>query len=153
VTVANGHTLTLAGGQVVTVGGNTGGLTVQSAPVNPRGRAVGTTKFAGTGLDLSVLSVSFASSAGSGAGAGKATFNPFTITRKIDKSSPLLSKYCATGKHFPKVTIAMRKAGKTYVTYTLSNVIISSYQAASEGGAHVPVEHLTLSYTKVSIKY
>ncbi len=27
---------------------------------------------------------------GSGAGAGKVTFQPFTITRKIDKSSPIL---------------------------------------------------------------
>jgi type VI protein secretion system component Hcp len=26
----------------------------------------------------------------SGAGAGKVTFNPFSITRKIDKSSPVL---------------------------------------------------------------
>ena len=26
----------------------------------------------------------------SGAGAGKVTFNPFSITRKIDKSSPIL---------------------------------------------------------------
>lgn len=29
-------------------------------------------------------------SSSSGAGAGKVTFNPFSITRKIDKSSPIL---------------------------------------------------------------
>ena len=33
-----------------------------------------------------------AASGGGGSGAGKVTFNPFSITRKIDAASPLLSK-------------------------------------------------------------
>src|SRR5271165_2181591 len=36
----------------------------------------------------------------SGAGAGKVTFNPYQITRKSDRLSPLLFTMCCTGEHF-----------------------------------------------------
>jgi Type VI secretion system effector, Hcp len=37
-----------------------------------------------------------------GAGAGKVTFNPFSITRKVDRSSPNLYQQTSTGKHISK---------------------------------------------------
>ena len=47
----------------------------------------------------------------SGAGAGKITFNPFSITRKIDKASAELStRYACSGTAFEKVLLGLRKS-------------------------------------------
>src|SRR5580704_14346907 len=45
----------------------------------------------------------------SGAGAGKVTFNPFSITRKIDQASPILFQMACSGTAFKVVTLALRK--------------------------------------------
>jgi len=49
-------------------------------------------------------------SATGGAGAGKVTFNPFQITRKVDSASPKLYETVSTGKHIPTATINVRKS-------------------------------------------
>ena len=88
-----------------------------------------------------------------GSGAGKVTVNDFTITKHIDKSSPTLMQACAGGKHFPSATITVRKAGGTqqeYLTYTMSDVQISSVQQA---GSDQPTEQLSLNFSKISVKY
>jgi hypothetical protein len=156
VTIAGGHTLTLGGGQVVTVGGDAGGVTINSPTVNPRGRALGLTSFGGK-ADLSfddLLSISFAAVGGSG-GAARTQIHDITITKKVDKASPLLLKACANGKHFPTVKITLRKAGGTkFLVYELKTVIISSYQESGAGGRdNTPVDHLTLQYSSVSMKH
>jgi type VI protein secretion system component Hcp len=46
----------------------------------------------------------------SGAGAGKITFNPFTINRKIDKSSPVFFSMACSGTPFKEVCLGLRKA-------------------------------------------
>ncbi len=46
----------------------------------------------------------------SGAGAGKVTFNPFSITRKIDKSSPRVLQMACAGTPFQNVSLGLRKA-------------------------------------------
>ena len=51
-----------------------------------------------------------------GLGAGKATFNPFSITRKIDKASPVLFDYCCAGVAFSQVVLALRKSTGTGVS-------------------------------------
>src|SRR4051794_30475728 len=68
-------------------------------------------------------------SLGGATAAARKKAGEFKIVKVVDKSSPTLFKACATGKHFPKVTISMRKAGKgqqDYLRFTLSNVVISS---------------------------
>ena len=47
----------------------------------------------------------------SGIGAGKVTFNPFSITRKIDKASPILFDKACSGQAFKQVGLALRKSG------------------------------------------
>ena len=151
-TVAAGHTLTISGGQVITVE-NSSGVTIQPPPL---GRVLGAASF-GNGLAFNdVLGVSLAGgSTGAGSGAGKVSVHDISITKRIDKSSPVLFKYCSTGKHIPEVTITLRKAGgKPYLTYTLSNVVISSVQAGGSARAdQQPTETLSLNFTKVEIKY
>src|ERR1700677_3379543 len=46
-----------------------------------------------------------------GAGAGKITFNPFSITRKIDLQSPTFFNMACSGTAFKFVTLGMRKSG------------------------------------------
>ncbi len=48
------------------------------------------TKAATKELSEAELEKATGGGAGTGAGAGKVKFNPFSITRKIDKSSPVL---------------------------------------------------------------
>jgi type VI secretion system Hcp family effector len=155
VTIPAGNTLTLPGGGVVRVGNLAG--TALPLPVHLTPRGVGTVTL-GSGHGAVTFTIdglteqTTAASGGqsSGAGAGKVTFNPFTITRKVDKSSPTLQQWCVTGKHIPTATITVRLA-KGALTYKLSNVIISSYQLATTGAGNQPVESLSLSYTKYEV--
>jgi hypothetical protein len=155
-TVAAGHTLTLAGGQVVTVGGSLGGTTIASPTINPRGRGVGQANLTGSGIPaFTVLGVSFASGAGGArTGAGKTAVHDISITKTVDKASPKLFQACTSGKHFPTVKITLRKAGgKPYLTYKLTDVLVSSYQFAKAGGSTIPEEHISLNFTKLEISY
>jgi type VI secretion system secreted protein Hcp len=72
-----------------------------------------------------------------------------TITRSIDKATPLLSKCAATGCHYGKVVLAVRKAGagEAYDQYILSNAMISSYHASSGGDR--PMESLSFSFARI----
>ena len=45
-----------------------------------------------------------------GAGAGKVTFNPFSITRKIDKFSPLLFQASCSGTPYQKVALGLKRS-------------------------------------------
>ena len=41
---------------------------------------------------------------GGGGGAGKVSVQEFSITKNIDKSSPILMHHCCNGQHFGKAT-------------------------------------------------
>lgn len=92
-------------------------------------------------------------SSGGGGGAGKATIQSFTITKRLDKASPLLFKAAATGKHFAKVEVAFahKRKGKQqdYLEYKLANVLVSSIQ---DGTSHkgTPEEQVTFSFQKAT---
>jgi type VI secretion system Hcp family effector len=156
-TIAAGHTFTISGGQVITVGGATG-VTIAQPPISTRG-AIGEV-FIGTGksaltfniVALGLTNPDTTSQSGSGGGAGKVSVHDISITKKVDKASPTLFLYCANGKHFPKVTVQLRKAGKVYLRYNLTNAQISSYQSGGHGNGGVPVESLSLSFSKIQIQ-
>jgi type VI secretion system Hcp family effector len=46
----------------------------------------------------------------SGAGAGKITFNPFSITRKVDRASPVLFDMACSGTAFQTVGLALTRS-------------------------------------------
>jgi type VI secretion system secreted protein Hcp len=97
-----------------------------------------------------VTNASSIGSATSGAGAGKASMQEIHITKNTDKASPLLMQACANGKHYAQVTLQMRKAGgDTYMTYVLTDVLISSFQASGGGGDN-PTESVTLRFARMS---
>lgn len=57
----------------------------------------------------------------------------FSVTRKIDASSPKLFQLCAQGKHINKIVLTARKSGgsKTYYTVTLTNCTVSGYSRSA----------------------
>ena len=93
---------------------------------------------------------------GGGAGAGKSVPGDFTATKRTDKSTPRLAQAVAMGDHFKSAIITVRKAGGTqqeYLTITLSEVFISSYQAGGSGSGSLPMESISLNYSKMVQEY
>ena len=136
------------------------GFTVSTKIIRPSASPAGHITL-GTGkhkISADILALSFAGVKGSGGGggAGKVSVHDISITKKVDKSSPVFFKNCVSGTHYKKVTLAMRKAGggpntAGTLTYTLTNVIISSYQEVSSGGGKsTPEESITFNFTKIS---
>ena len=68
----------------------------------------------------------------SGAGAGKVTFNPFSITRKSDKSSPVLFQMACSGTAFQTVALVLQRsaggpvAGAGFMKFTFKLVAVKS---------------------------
>ncbi len=94
-----------------------------------------------------------AQASGGGGGAGK-TIESFTITKTLDKSSPLLFQAAATGKHIAKAELSfVRKAGKgqqDYLKIDLTNVLISSVQDGQASNKATPLEQVTFNFAKAT---
>ena len=93
--------------------------------------------------------------AGTGAGAGKAKFQDFSFTHKIDKASPVLMQACATGVHLKEATITHRKAGKgqqEFLIIKMNDVIVTALADAdsSDDGS---TESVSLAFAKVDVEY
>ena len=93
---------------------------------------------------------------GGGAGAGKVDMSDLTVTAQFSKASPQLLLACASGKHFKTAVLTARKAGKAqadYLTFSLSDVLVSSYQVAGGPDANVPTDSVGLSFGKIQVEY
>jgi len=92
---------------------------------------------------------------GSGGGSGKVNVQDLSITKRIDKSSPNLVKFCCTGKHFPEATLTVRKAGTEnpveYYVIKMKDIIISSVQSGGSGGADQLTEQLSLNFAEFEV--
>ena len=98
---------------------------------------------------------SFAS--GGGGGTGKASFQDLHFTASVSKASPLLALASATGQHISKAVLHVRKSGdnpQEYYTITLTDVLVSSYQAGgNEGSSALPVDQFSLNFAKIVFDY
>jgi len=95
-------------------------------------------------------------SAGGGLAAGKVSLQDFHFTTKVSKASPKLFLACATGEHMKRAVLTCRKAGggqQEYLTYTLSDVLVSSYQTGGSPTATVPTDQFSLNFSKIEIEY
>ena len=92
-----------------------------------------------------------------GAGAGKVTFDPLIITRKTDRTSPILYQMACSGTPFQSVALVLCKsAGGTTATtvfqkFTFKLVAIKSIAWASD--AEEPKETVTFEYGGLVIEY
>jgi type VI secretion system secreted protein Hcp len=96
-------------------------------------------------------------SAGSGQGAGKVQMQDFHFVMKVNKASPKLMLYCANGQPIKSAILTCRKAGKDqqeYLKVTFTDSLVSSYQTGGAPGASVvPLDQISLNFTKVEMEY
>jgi type VI secretion system secreted protein Hcp len=93
---------------------------------------------------------------GSGGGAGKVNMQDFSFSMRNGKASPNIMLACASGKHIKSAVLTCRKAGgeqEEYLTFTLSDCLISSFQTGGSGGGDVPIESVSLNFAKVEMQY
>jgi len=96
-------------------------------------------------------------SSSSGSGAGKITFNPFSITRKIDRASPTFFEMACSGTPFQKVAIGARKAGGgknsglIYLVFMFKLVAVKTISWSYDDES--PKETVTFEYGGMIIRY
>ncbi len=91
---------------------------------------------------------------GGGAGAGKVSMQDFHFVMNNNTASPTLFLFCANGKHIKDATLTCRKAGgkqENFLIVKMSDVLISSYQTGGSQGGEVPMDQISLNYTKIEI--
>ena len=93
---------------------------------------------------------------GGGSGAGKVSMQDFHFVMHANKATPKLMLACATGQHVKKAVLTCRKAGgdqQEYMSITLSDLLVSSYQTGGSKGDIVPVDQISLNFAKIEIEY
>lgn len=94
-------------------------------------------------------------SSGGGAGAGKVSIGSIKFTTTASQASPMLFESVATGKHFPTIKLTAVNTGaegQEFLTVTLSDVIISSYQHGGTSG-ELPADTFRLNFSKIEFEY
>jgi type VI secretion system secreted protein Hcp len=100
-----------------------------------------------------------------GAGAGKVTFNPFSITRKIDKCSPIFYQMACSGTPFQWVVLALRKSsgsqtsttgtgaasGQIYLRFDFKLVAVKTISWSYDDES--PKEEVTMEYGALMVNY
>jgi type VI secretion system secreted protein Hcp len=97
-----------------------------------------------------------AHAAGGGGGSGKVDMHDFSFVMKVNKASPKLLLTCSSGEHIKKAVLICRKAGKDqqeYVKITLSDLLVSSFQTGGSAGNVIPVDQVSLNFSKIEYEY
>lgn len=95
---------------------------------------------------------------GGGGGGGKVSMQDFHFEMKTNKASPKVMEACANGSAIKTATLVCRKAGgKTAVEFlkvVMTDVMISSYQSGGQSsGDDIPLDRISLNFTKVAFTY
>lgn len=94
---------------------------------------------------------------GGGGGAGKVAVQDLSMTKWVDTASPTLMLKCASGAHFAKGQLIIRKAGGDnpleYLKIDLEEVLVTSYSTGGSGGEDRLTENVTLNFAKVKSTY
>lgn len=98
-----------------------------------------------------------ASSVGGGT-TERVNHDDFAIVKLLDKASPKLYELCCTGKHIPKVSLELCRAGGDklkYMEVVMEQVIISAVRpsGAAQGNDAFPSESVSFNYGKIKWTY
>jgi type VI secretion system Hcp family effector len=87
-----------------------------------------------------------------GAGSGKVTFNPFSVTRKVDASTPALYEATAEGTAFTSATLAVPTQGGGAETFDFHLVTVQSivWQGSKD---EIPTESIQFEYGELELAY
>lgn len=92
----------------------------------------------------------------SGGGAGKASVEDISITKYLDRASPILLKHCLSGIHIKEALLTVRKAGGKpleYVKMKMKDAIISSVRTGGSGREEQLTETLSINFANVEFEY
>lgn len=107
-------------------------------------------------FSMGITHLTTVGSATGGAGSGRASLGELQISKVVDKSSAVLFQKCATGEHFPKGKLVVRKAGGTqmeYLVYAMEIVFVTSVHFSSASGEENANESVSLAFGKVGFDY
>jgi type VI secretion system secreted protein Hcp len=93
---------------------------------------------------------------GTGGGAGKSNVQDVTITKYLDRSTPILLKHCLSGIHIKEAALTVRKAGGKpleYVKIKMKDALVSSLQTGGSGSDERLTETLGLNFAIVEFEY
>ncbi len=94
---------------------------------------------------------------GGGGGGGKVSVQDLSVTKWVDKSSPVLMQYCSTGKQFTEAVLTVRKAGGDspleYLIITMKDVLITSVSTGGSGGEDRLTENASLNFSQYKVEY
>ena len=83
---------------------------------------------------------------------GRAKLTAFQVVKNLDKASPLLFEACCTGDHISEALFTARKAGESkfeFLKIKMSDVIITSVSPGGASGGDLPMESVSLSFSKI----
>ena len=92
--------------------------------------------------------------AASGLPTGKRQHKPLTITKEIDKSTPLLFNVLTTNENLPEFKLEFYRPSPTgatemYYTIELVNANIASISSFQSSSSSLPREHISFVYEKI----
>jgi len=88
---------------------------------------------------------------------GSVSMRDFQFTAVTSTASAQFLLHCAAAKKFKSAVITCEqdcpKGRHTYLTITLSNVVIGSYEIEAIPGSSQPLDHVTLKFSKIEFAY
>ncbi len=101
-------------------------------------------------------SASRASAVGGGA-SGECHHADFTVIKALDSSSPLLAQKASQGEAIPSVLLTLVRTGAgapvPYMTYTLTDVIISSVAPSGSKESEWVTESVSFNYARITWEF
>jgi type VI secretion system secreted protein Hcp len=94
--------------------------------------------------------------AGTGGGAGKVNVQDVSITKYVDRATPILLKHCVTGIHIKEALLTVRKAGGKpleYMKIKMTNALVSGLHTAGTGHDERLTEQLTINFAAFEVDY
>jgi len=93
---------------------------------------------------------------GPGGGAGKVNVQDLSLTKYVDRASPVLWKHVCTGTHIKESVLIVRKAGGKpleYIKLTMTDCLVTSLSTGGSGGEDRLTENITLNFSKFKLEY
>ena len=89
---------------------------------------------------------------------GNVNFSDITVTKTLDRASVPLRQAITQGQNIPFARIEFTKSAGggqrvTFFEIMLDNVIVSSISTSAASGGSIPVESLSLNFTKIEWTY
>jgi len=91
-----------------------------------------------------------------GRGRRQVQIQDLQFTTRISKAGPKLFLACAIGEHLQQAVLTARKAGgeqMEFLTYTLSDLLVTSYQSGASADTEVVSDSVSLNFSKIQIEY